>query len=326
MSHPYTREEKIAILLLSFGEEIAAEILRGMTKEEVKHIATAMSRLGAVDASEADKIIVEFHDLLIHKTGPVRVKGTRDIAQHLLQTALKTKDVSRYIGAGRIDALDDVGPTLIAAIIKQEHPQTMALILAHLDASKASETIKLLPATLRSTVLVRVSQLEDVGQEVIDDLNRTLHERVSHLSPLIAMQRGGTKSVSQILAHLDSASAKKLLEDLEARDPALAAEIRAQMFTFDDIARLSDHDIKELLKHVKSDTLKLACKKTTDLVRSRLFANMSERAVKTFKEDAEAMGKRKVSDVEEAQRQIASKLLDLHEAGTVNLFDFEPYV
>ncbi|MBI2602855.1 MAG: flagellar motor switch protein FliG [Deltaproteobacteria bacterium] len=326
MSNTYTREEKIAILLLAFGEDIAAEILRQMSKDEVKHVASAMSRLGAVDADIVDKIIDEFHDLLTHKTAPIRVRGTRDIAQHMLQKALKTDDVSRYMGTNRIDALDDIAPSMIVAMIKQEHPQTMALILAHLDASKASATIKLLPPQLRSTVLYRISQLGEVAQGAVIELNQVLRERAAHLHPLIAMQRGGTKSVSQILARLDSASAKKLLEELESRDPKLAAEIRSQMFTFEDIARLSDHDIKELLKHISLDLLKLALKKSTDTVRSRIFSNMSERTVKLFKEDWEAMGKVKVTEVEDAQRKITSKLLELNEEGAVNLFDSDEYV
>ena len=325
----YSGTQKAAILLLSFGEDISAEIFKHLNEFEIRKIGMAMSRLGRLDETVVDEIILEFYGIL--QQNKQFFYGGSDFTKKVLGSAFKGGEAEGLIdqlshASATFDSLSLIDPRTLAGFIRNEHPQTIALILAHLDPPRFSETMKLLPENLRVEILFRVANLDSVAPEIIDEVDDVLRQEVQALGSFSTDKLGGPESVANMLNVMDKATEEELLDGLDERDPDLAEQIRLLMFVFDDLAKLDARSAQELVKSVPQDKWKVALKTAGDPVKDLIFKNMSERASQMLKEDIEAMGAVKLSDVEAVQYEILTICRKLEEEGKIVIGSDSQYV
>lgn len=210
-------------------------------------------------------------------------------------------------------------PKVIVSILVREHPQTIAIALSFLEAKKRGEVLKDLPTEIRTQVLQRSANIRAVADDLLQDMTDALREATVRVEAGTIAARGGSQSIAKMLGTLDKEAVKALLSGLATRDPDLADRVQEQMFTFDDLARLSDQDIRLVLNEIKPDVLRVALRGAAAQVQDRIFANMSERRTRQLQEDIAEMGKVKVGDVKAAQSTILRRVLALAAAGTISL-------
>ncbi len=320
MANNYTGAQKAAILLLSFGEDVSAEIFKHLNEFEIRRIGMAMSRLGRLDETVVDEVVNEFYNIL--QQNKQFFYGGSDFTKKVLGSAFKGGEAEGLIeqlshASATFDSLSLIDPRTLAGFIRNEHPQTIALILAHLDPPRFSETLKLVPENLRVEILFRVANLDSVAPEIIDDVDDVLRQEVQALGSFSNDKLGGAEAVANMLNVMDKASEEELLDGLDERDPDLAEQIRLLMFVFDDLAKLDAKSAQELVKAVPQDKWKVALKTATEPVKELVFTNMSARAAEMLKEDMEASGAVKLSDVESVQYEILTICRKLEEEGKV---------
>ncbi len=320
MAVKYTGAQKAAILLLAFGEEISAEIFRNMTDFEIKRIGSAMARLGRIDDDVIEEIMNEFWTLL-NSNKKYYFGGndfTKKVLSHLGGAASDdlVNDLALTTSAN-LDSLELIDPRTLATFIRNEHPQTIALILAHLESRKCGETIKLLPENIHTEVILRIANLDSVSPEIIEEIDEVLRDEVQRMGNISQQKIGGVEPIVEMLNFLDKNTEEQILDKLEERDPDLAEQIRNLMFTFDDFVKIDDRGIQLILKDASRDKLKYALKTATEAVRELVFNNMSERARDELSEDIEAMGAVKLSDVETAQQELIAIARRLDEEGKI---------
>ena len=318
----FTNLEKVTIVISSLPEDLASEIFRHMDTAEVERVSRCMSTMGTVAADVVDKIINEFVEMVDSEEGSVTLgKG---YAENLVAKALgeaKAKSIVDKISEGKeyrsLALLDDIDPKMVSDIIRNEHPQTIALILAHLSSEKSGMILPSLPEDLRAEVVLRISNLEGVPPDLISDVAEMLENEVKSMGSVDGRQMGGVKAVADILNQMDNATESSILSKIEETDPKMADEIRQLMFIFDDLALVDDRGIQEILKEISSDDLAKALKTASEAVKEKIFKNMSERAVEMLNEDIEDMGPIRLSDVEKAQQTIAQVAIKLEGEGNL---------
>lgn len=317
----YTGAQKAAILLLSFGEGISAEIFKNMTEFEIKRIGSAMSRLGRMEQDVVDDVIMEFYTIL--QQNKKFFYGGNDYTKKVIGAAFKGTDADSIIdqlslgSSANLDSLELIDPRTLATFIRNEHPQTIALILAHLDPKKCGETLKLLPEALHTEILLRIANLDAVAPEIIDEIDDVLRNEIQAMGSLHTQKIGGVEPIAEMLNLIDKATEEQILDGLEERDPDLAEQVRQLMFVFDDLVKVDDRGIQELVKNVQNDKWKIALKTASESVRELIFKNMSERAGQMLREDMEAMPAVKLADVEAAQYEIVQIARKLEEEGKI---------
>jgi flagellar motor switch protein FliG len=317
----FTGAQKAAILLLSFGEEISAEIFKNMTEFEIKRIGAAMSRLGRLENDVVDQVMAEFYSVL--QQNKKFFYGGNDFTKKVIGTAFKGNDGDELINqlalgsSSNLDALELIDARTLSNFIRNEHPQTIALILAHLDARKCGDTLKLLPESIRTEILIRIANLDAVAPEIIDEIDDVLRAEIQAMGSISTQKIGGVEPIAEMLNLIDGATEEQILDGLEERDPELAERIRQLMFTFDDLVKIDDRGIQEIVKGVQNDKWKIALKTASEAVRELVFKNMSERAAKMLREDMEAMPAVKLSDVEAVQYEIVQVARKLEEEGKI---------
>ena len=316
----FTGSQKAAILLLSFGEEISSEIFKNLNEFEIKRIGTAMSRLGRLEQEIVDQVILEFYEILQkHKQF---FYGGSDYTRKIIGSAFKGSEAEQLLDqlsvtSATLDALELMDSRTLAGIIRNEHPQTIALILAHLDPMKFGETIRMLPESLHTEILLRVANLESVTPDLIDEIDDVLRSEIQSMGSITTDKIGGVESVANMLNLIDKATEEEMLENLEERDPDLAEEIRQLMFVFDDLSSLDDRSIQEVIKNIPNEKWMVALKSASDSVKNLIFKNMSQRAAEMLKEDMDAMPAVKLSDVEVAQYEVLQITRKLEEEGKI---------
>lgn len=316
--------EKVAVVISSLPEDLASEIFRQLDTAEVEKISRCMSHMGMVAGDMVDKIINEFVEMTSREEGSVSFgKG---YAESLVTKALgenKAKSIVDKISDGKeyrsLSLLDDIDPKMVTDIIRNEHPQTIALILSHLSPEKSGTILPNLPEELRAEVILRISNLEGVPPEVINDVAEMLESEVKSMGNTGGHKLGGVKAVADILNQMDRATESALLAKIEETDPKMADEIRQLMFVFDDLVLIDDRGIQEILKDISSDDLAKALKTAGEAVKEKIFKNMSERAVDMLNEDIEDMGPIRLSDVEKAQQTITQVAMKLEEEGKITM-------
>ena len=318
--HNYSGSQKAAILLLSFGEEISSEIFKNLNEFEIKRIGTAMSRLGRLEENIVDDIIQEFYEIL--QQNKQFFYGGSDYTKKIIGSAFKGGEAEDLIdqlslSSANLDSLELIDPRTLAGFIRNEHPQTIALILAHLDPTKMGETLKLLPEALHTEILLRIANLDAVAPELIDEIEDVLRQEVQSMGSISTDKIGGVEAIADMLNLIDKSTEEEMLDNLEERDPDLAEEIRQLMFVFDDLVKLDDRSVQELIKNVPNDKWKIALKTSSESVRELIFRNMSKRAADMLTEDMEAMSAVKLSDVEAVQFEILQITRKLEEEGKV---------
>jgi len=317
----FTGAQKAAILLLSFGEEISAEIFKNMTEFEIKRIGAAMSRLGRLENDVVDGVMTEFYSVL--QQNKKFFYGGNDFTKKVIGTAFKGNDGDELINqlalgsSSNLDALELIDARTLSNFIRNEHPQTIALILAHLDARKCGDTLKMLPESIRTEILIRIANLDAVAPEIIDEIDDVLRAEIQAMGSISTQKIGGVEPIAEMLNLIDGATEEQILDGLEERDPELAERIRQLMFTFDDLVKIDDRGIQEIVKGVQNDKWKIALKTASETVRELVFKNMSERAAKMLREDMEAMPAVKLSDVEAVQYEIVQVARKLEEEGKI---------
>ncbi|NBW80293.1 flagellar motor switch protein FliG [bacterium] len=313
----YTGPQKAAILLLAFGEEISAEIFKQMNEFEIKRVGSAMSRLGRVDGETIDEVMEEFYHVL--QSNKKYFFGGNEFTKKLLESAFRDGQANSYIEdlaletAATLESLELIDAKMLSNILRNEHPQTIALVLAHLEPKKFGETLKMLPESLHTELILRISKLEAVSPELIDEIDDVLRGEVQRMGNVTQQQIGGVTPIVEMLNMMDKATEETILDRLEERDPDLTEEIRRKMFTFEDLIKIDDRGIQGIMREVKMDQLKLAMKTASEGIKELLFKNMSQRAAESLREELANAGPAKLTDVEAAQQgivQIARRLAD----------------
>ncbi len=315
---------KAAILMVLLGEDTSAEVMKYFSQEEAQELTKAIYLLGNIAPREAETVLEEFHQMSIAQQFVAQggVEYARKVLMKTYGTDLARKlldQVTRSLGPINFDILAKADPQQLAKFIESEHPQTIALILAHLPSHKAAQIITQFQPNLRADVAIRMANIEQISQDIISKITVILRQKLEAVGDFSRESYGGVRAVAELFNRMDWLSGKGILEKIEEKDPNLAINIRNLMFVFDDIMGLDDMAIKELLKEVDKKDLATALKGCSEQLRQRFFRNMSERAVGLLKEDMEYMGAIKVKDVETAQQNIIEIIRRLDEQGIIDI-------
>ncbi|MCL2215077.1 MAG: flagellar motor switch protein FliG [Treponema sp.] len=318
----YTGRQKAAIFLVTIGSEISSEIFKFLREDEIETLTFEIARLETIDAEQKDAILNEFQELM--QASQFISTGGIDYARELLEKSLGSQKaidiINRLTSSLQVRPFDFIrrtDPAHLLNFIQQEHPQTIALILAYLEPNKASIILQNLPNEVQSDVARRIATMDRTSPEVLREVERVLEKKLSSLSSEDYTAAGGVESIVEILNLVDRASEKQIIEALEDEDPELAEEIKKRMFVFEDIVMLDDRAIQKVMREVDSQELAKALKSVDSEVQDKIFKNMSKRAAGMLKEDMEYMGPVRLKDVEEAQQKIVSIIRHLEDTGEI---------
>ncbi|WP_028974872.1 flagellar motor switch protein FliG [Spirochaeta cellobiosiphila] len=314
--------QKAAIFLVTLGSEISADIFKHLREDEIEALTFEIARLDAVNPEQRDMVLMEFQELMMAQD--FITSGGIDYARELLEKSLgsqKAVDIINRLTSSLqtrpFDFIRRTDPAHLLNFIQQEHPQTIALILAYLEPNKASIILGQLPHEIQSDVARRIATMDRTTPEILREVERVLEKKLSTLSSEDYTQAGGVESIVEILNLVDRSTEKTIIESLEEDDPELAEEIKKRMFVFEDIVMLDDRAIQKVLREVDTNELAKALKAVDAEVQDKIFRNMSKRAAALLKEDMEFMGPTRRKDVEEAQQKIVSIIRKLEEQGEV---------
>ena len=324
-SQKLTGAQRASVLLLSLGEQDAAAVLKHMDAREVQAIGTAMATLKNVSRDDADSVLDAFAGSLGKQTS--FGIGTEDYVRNMLVAALGEEKAGGLLdrilvnrGSKSIEALKWMDGRTIAELIGGEHPQIVAIVLAHLDASHASEVLQNLPQTVRGEVIMRIATLDGVQPSALIELDQIMERQVAGAGVRgKAASLGGVKAAAQILNALDSTRELEVMESIVNADADLGQRIQEQMFVFDDLMRVDDRGMQTLLRDVPGDRLVIALKGADPTMREKIFSNMSKRAADMMREDLEVKGPVRLSEVDAAQKEILAAARTLAEQGQINL-------
>ena len=317
-----TGPQKAAALMLALGEEQCARLFGMMHEDEIREVSSAMAQLGAVRSDVIERLCVEFVDSL---GGSGNLVGSFENTERLLMKTLPRDRVTQIMEeirgpAGRTmwDKLGNVHETVLANYLKNEYPQTVAVVLSKIRAEHAARVLAMLPDSFAMEVVMRMLRMESVQKEVLDGVERTLRsEFMSNLAR--TTRRDAHEMMAEIFNNLDRQAETRFIAALEERNREAAEKIKSLMFTFDDLQRLSATAIQALLRVVEKDKLPLALKGASERLRELFFANLSERAGKMLRDDIEALGPVKLRDVDDAQASIVILAKDLAAQGTIEI-------
>ena len=312
--------EKAAVLLLSLGEDHVSRVFEYMDEEEIRELSSTMAQLGTVSANLVERLFSEFGERL-SSTGSL--VGTFESTERLLHKVLGEDRVQLIMEeirgpAGRTmwDKLANVNEVVLANYLKNEYPQTVAVVLAKIKPDHASRVLASLPESFAMEVIMRMLRMEAVQKEVIDDVERTLrNEFMSNLAR--AQGRDAHEMMAEIFNNLDRSTEDRFIQMLEDRNRDAADRIKQLMFTFEDLANIDAAGIQTLLRAVDKDKLSIALKGASETIRDLFFGNMSERAAKILREDIESLGPVRLRDVEEAQVEMVAVAKDLATKGEI---------
>ncbi|MBT5300364.1 MAG: flagellar motor switch protein FliG, partial [Rhodospirillaceae bacterium] len=318
-----TGPEKAAIFMLAVGNQHSAPLFEKMDDEEIRNLSQAMSSLGTVSAGIIERLFVEFADQLSSAGGLVGLVGSVGSTERLLMSALPEdrlaqimEEISGPAGRTMWDKLNNVNEAVLANYLKNEYPQTVAVVMTKLRSDHASRVLSVLPENFSMEVIMRMLRMEAVQKEILDQVERTLRsEFMTNLAR--TAQSDSHELMADIFNNLDRTTENRFMTLLEEGNREAAERIKALMFTFDDLARVDGAGIQTLLRQVEKDSLGLALKGASEDVKELFFANMSERAGKMMKEDMEAMGAVRLKDVDEAQSGIVTIAKALSDSGEI---------
>lgn len=319
-----TGTQKTAVLLLSLGDKFTAEVFKRMERREIASISKAVMELDTVSKDTVEEVLRNFHQDLI--TGKDLIIGGQDSLKRLLMKNLDG-ETAKYImdslnvesGPAPFKELEKVSPKLLSQMLRNEHPQTLALILGHLSPEQAASLLIMLPAGVRAEVLIRLAKLESVPEDMLVEVDRVLQSQLIAMGSKEGKKVGGVQSVAEILNAVDRATEEEVLSEIEEDSAQMAEDIRNLMFVFEDIKGLDDRSIREVLKEVSNEELTLALRGASDELKESIFKNMSERGANMVREELEFMGPTKLSDVEQSQQNIVKIVRRLEGEGKVTI-------
>lgn len=321
---PLSGVQRAAIVLLSLGEQQAAEVLKHMGAKEVQKLGVAMTSVGGVSRDDVLRVFDDFVDVLAQPSA--LGSGADEYVRAVLTQALGEERASSLIDRillGRntsgLDTLKWMEPRAIADLVRLEHPQIIAIVMSHLDADQAAEVLKCLPDRVRADVLVRIATLDGIPPHALNELNDVMARQFAGSQNLKSSSVGGIKVAANILNFMDSGQDEIILGAIGQVDGDLGGRIRDLMFVFDNLSDLDDRSMQAVLRDVPSDRLALALRGAEAKVREKITGNMSQRAAEILIEDMEARGPVRLAEVEAAQKEILSIVRRMADSGEIQL-------
>ncbi|MCF6179857.1 MAG: flagellar motor switch protein FliG [Geopsychrobacter sp.] len=313
--------QKAAILLLCLGEEAAAHIFESLEDSEVRDISRCMIDMEHIDPELARAVLEEYkeakgNDLRVYIKGDVFARNAILGGENHERAEYLIDQVTAGIEGRPLETISKMHPRMVASLLETEHPQTVALILSTQKEDHASRVLMELPEDLRGELLYRIAKIENVSPEVIGRIEDALQREIGAVVSQDKKQVGGVDKVVEILGSMEK-GADQVLPGIEAADADLAEEIRRRMFTFEDLVALDGRSMQTVLREVSTDSLTLALKTASDELKALVYSNISQRAADMIEEDLDAMGPRKLSEVEVMQMEIVKVALKLEEDGSL---------
>jgi flagellar motor switch protein FliG len=317
---------KAAMLLIVLGEQASSDILKQLSEDEIQKVSREVARITSISAEQAEDLLNEFHH--ITTAGDYVARGGIEYARKLLTRAFAPDVAKRLLDrltkalgadAASFDAIQKAEPQLLAKFIHNEHPQTIALVLSHLNSSAAAGLLTSLPPGIRSDVAQRMAGLDQISPEVIMKIVGVIGQKLNALGEFSRESYGGVRAVAEMMNRLDSSSSREILDHIETQDTNLAETIRHLMFVFEDLLLIDPMGLKEVISKVDRKVLTVALKGTSEQLQSQILSSMSQRGAEMLKEDMEAMGPIKIKDVEAAQQQIIAVVRQLEAEGVISL-------
>ncbi len=324
MTGTMTGSEKAAILLLYLGNDVTSKVFEHMDDDEIKKISKSMAHLGHVPRSAIMQVVEDFTGVINPEAGifsqgeefvrKILVKALGPVKADMLMEELQASSYGDLV-----DILGNMDSKSIANFLSQEHPQTVAVILAKLKSKQTSEIISLLPQELQAEVVLRIADVEQVSPDILQEIDDVIRREIKSMGGVQRYKVGGVEKVVDMFNHFDRSKEKQILDKLDVLSPPLAEIIRKHLFTFEDIFKLDDRGIQAIMREVSNDTLTLAMKTSPDEVKDKIFRNISSRAAEMIKEDLEVMGPVRLSDVDKAQSEIIKVVRKMEEEGKIVL-------
>lgn len=320
MAITLTGEQKAAILLRAIGEEAAAQVMKQLDPKEIKKLGSFMNGTAQISRDEEAAVISDFQ--AASASGGVQFQG-KEFIRSVLTKALGPEKAARIIESMArktypgLEALKWVDAKTLVQMLKVEHVQTVAVILAHLESDQAGQVLAGLPEAMRADVALRLATMDEVQPDVLEELSHSLQETLMTNSGLGSQSLGGPEVMAEILTRMDKTNEGTIMGRIAEKSQPLADSIRALMFVFDDIIKLDDRGLQELMKEISKEDLPVALRGANPDVKEKFFKNMSSRAAEMLKEDMETRGPVKVSDVEKSQQNILKVCRKLEEEGRI---------
>ena len=315
--------EKAAILVNYLGPDAAKKLLKRMDDGDIRKLLTVMGKLRIVPISVTKRVLEEYYELLSESEDYIFSDQTTNkdtvvdaLGEERARGVLGHLNVSSS-SRPSLESLELVDAKSLANFLIHEHPQTVSVILAHLEPEKKGEVLKRLPETLQAEVVLRMANLDHVAPELISEVDRVLKEELSNLGTVEQAALGGVQPVAEMLNVMDKNTEKAIMSRIEEKDPILAEEIRKLMFVFEDIVKIDDKGIQSLLKEVPNDKLLLALKTANEEIKNKIFRNISQRAATLLRDDLANMGPSRLSDVESSQVEIVNIARRLEAEGKI---------
>ncbi|NJP36355.1 flagellar motor switch protein FliG [Alkalicoccus luteus] len=317
-----TGRQKAAILLISMGPDVSAQVYKHLSEEEIEKLTLEIAGVRRVEQEQKDEILDQFHKLAVAQE--YISQGGIGYAKDVLEKALGGEEadaiINRLTSTLQVRPFDFARKTdsmQIFNFIQNEHPQTIALVLSYLDSEQSGQILSALPQELQADVAKRIAIMDSTSPEIIHEVESILEKKLSSTVTQDFTEAGGIESVVEVLNSVDRSTERTILDALEIQDPELAEEIKKRMFVFEDIVTLDNRSIQRVIRDVENNDLQLALKVASEEVKNIVFTNMSQRMSETFQEEMEFMGPVRLRDVEEAQTRIVGTIRRLEESGEI---------
>lgn len=318
--------KKAAILMVILGEERCAPVIRCLNEQEIQRVSREVARVSSLVAQEGEAVLEEFQQMLSARE--YMRSGGMEYARKMLLSAFGPEQGQRLMEQlmksidaenANFDALQRADPQQLAKFIHSEHPQTIALVLAHLNPAQAASLLFSLPPELRGDVAQRMANLDQISPDIIARIAAVIGQKLKALGQVSRETYGGVRAVAEMFNHLDTNSSKEVLEAMESSSPNLVESIRHLMFVFEDLLQLDATAVKEVLTRVDRKNLTIALKGTSDKLKDHFIKEMSQRGGEMLREDMDALGPVRIRDVETAQQQMISLVRQMEAEGVISL-------
>jgi flagellar motor switch protein FliG len=317
---------KAAALLATLGEQVSAQIVKQLSEDEIQQVAQGIAELDHLSSENAESVLEEYLQLFLAQH--YVVKGGMDYAKNMLFSAFGPEIANRLLerlkdkmaaDLANFDALRKADPQQLAKFIHNEHPQTIALVLSHLNSSQAAALLSSLPQEMRTEVAMRMAHIDQISPDIISRIAGVIEQKLKTLGEFSRESYGGVRAVAEMINRLDMNVGKDIMSSIEQEDTQLFETIRHLMFVFEDLMQIDVRDLKELIQQVDRKVLTIALKGTSEQLKARIFSVMSQRSAEMLKEDIDVIGAVKIREVEAAQQQIIAQIREMEREGTITL-------
>jgi len=316
---------KAAVLCVLLGEDVSSTLFRSLWEDEIEALSKEISQLSNIPSGLTDAVLEEYHNLVLAKQ--YITTGGIEYTKKVLNKALGNEGSRRIIdkvtksleSSVGFNALGRTDPQLLSRFIQNEHPQTIALIISHLEPFHGAELLTSLPEQIRPDIVMRMANLGEISPEIVKRISLLLSQKINTLGSMSGEASGGTRAVAELVNKMDRPAGRAILEKIENENAELAVAIRNLMLVFEDLMLVDGPGVREVLQRVDKKTLTVALKGTTEDLQAHVFKNMSQRAVEMMKEDMEALGPVRIRDVEKAQHEVVEVIQKLEEEGVVSV-------